>query len=120
MTVPLWMVVGVSVVERSVGLGSGSSQAASLEVAFLAEPLCFANLTLSFLAGCHVNGLIMERCRMRNCYLLCKINIVSVATARHGVDKISQRAIAQTDIKGRRAVSWCHEKAAFDRYSGGG
>ena len=34
---------------RSFCLGSGSSWAASVEVAFLAERLCFANLTISFL-----------------------------------------------------------------------
>ena len=47
--VRLWMAACVSAVERLVGSGSGSFRAASVEVAFLAERLCFANLALSFL-----------------------------------------------------------------------
>ena len=85
-TVPLWVVAGVSVVERSVGT-LGSSWAASVEVAFLAERLCFANL---------ISVLI----------LLCQTTVVTVATGSHAADKMSQRAIAQTDIEGRRAVHW--------------
>ena len=48
-TVPLWVEAYLSAVELSVGSGSGSFRAASVEVAFLAEHLCFANLTFSFL-----------------------------------------------------------------------
>ena len=48
-TVSLWVAAGFSGVELSVGWGSGSSRAASVEVAYLAERLCFANLPLSFL-----------------------------------------------------------------------
>ena len=48
----LWVAACVSAVERSVGSGSGSFRAASVEVAFLAERLCFANLALSFLEYC--------------------------------------------------------------------
>ena len=55
-TVPLWVAACVSVVERSVGSGSGSSRAASVEVAFLAERLCFANLALSFLEVLILSG----------------------------------------------------------------
>ena len=48
-TLPLSVDACVLAVELSVGSGSGSFRAASVEVAFLAEHLCFANLTLSFL-----------------------------------------------------------------------
>ena len=48
-TVPLWVAACVSAVERLVGSGSGSFRAASVEVTFIAERLCFANLALSFL-----------------------------------------------------------------------
>ena len=48
-TVPLWVAACVSAVECLVGSGSGSFRAASVEVAFLAERLCFANLALTFL-----------------------------------------------------------------------
>ena len=48
-TVPLMVEACVSAVELSVGSGTGSFRAASVEVAFLAERLCFVNLALSFL-----------------------------------------------------------------------
>ena len=76
-TVPLWVMARVSAVESLDCSGSGSSQAASVEVAFFAECLCFANLTLSFLevlilvlilAGWHINDFIPELCRMQNHY----------------------------------------------------
>ena len=47
--VPLLVEACISAMELSVGLGSGSFWAASVELAFLAECLCFANLALSFL-----------------------------------------------------------------------
>ena len=63
------MMVGVSVAESLVCLGSGSSPAASVEVAFLAACLCFEECL-----GIPVFGV--------------PDHYVSVATASHGADKI--------------------------------
>ena len=60
--------------------------------------------SVRILDGCHVIGFITEMCRTRNCYLLRRTPTVSVATDSQAGDKISQQAIARTEIEGHGAA----------------
>ena len=139
-TVPLWLAACVSAVERSVGSGSGSFRAAPVEVAFLAERLCLANLAFTFLEVlilarrsnkepsqptaarrlsefwmCAMLSVASPRCAGRGTAICCAGPLLSLLRLI-AMLRIKYRAARP---KLRRGPPGRPEKAALDRYSGG-